>query len=136
MTGALLGTYRRLPVVLERGEGVWLVDTEGRRYLDFLAGIGVNVLGHAHPAVTAAIREQAGRLLHTSNLFLTPEGIAAADALVDRLGGGRVFFCNSGAEDVEACLKLARKRAWRAGEPDWRRMARGRLPRRDVERYR
>ncbi|HVL80764.1 MAG TPA: acetylornithine/succinylornithine family transaminase [Actinomycetota bacterium] len=115
---SLMANYRRFDVVLERGEGSWLYDTEGRRYLDWLAGIGVNVLGHAHPAVVAAIREQAGVLVHTSNLFHTPQGAAAAEAVAGRLGGGSVFFCNSGAEAVEAALKLARRRAWRAGEAD------------------
>lgn len=114
--GALLGTYARQDVVFDRGEGVWLYDEAGRRYLDLLAGIAVCVLGHAHPAVTEAIRTQAGRLLHVSNLFYTPEGIEAAAALAERLGGGKVFFCNSGAEATEAAIKLVRKGAWRRGE--------------------
>ncbi len=113
-----LPLFRRHPVEFERGEGVWLFDTEGKRYLDLLAGIAVSVLGHAHPALVRAISDQAGRVLHTTNLFHHPQGTAAAEALVARLGPGGVFFCNSGTEANEAAIKLVRKRAWRAGKHD------------------
>jgi len=103
-----MSTYNRLPVQFERGEGVWLWDSEHRQYLDALAGIAVCGLGHAHPAVTRAVCEQAGRLIHTSNLY----GIGLQERLADRLcalsGMDRVFFANSGAEANEAAIKIAR----------------------------
>lgn len=103
-----MNTYKRLPVTFTRGEGALLWDDQGRQYLDALSGIAVSNLGHAHPAVTAAICEQAGRLVHTSNLY----GIAAQEALGDVLtrmaGMDRAFFGNSGAEANEAAIKLAR----------------------------
>lgn len=103
-----MSTYNRLPVRFERGEGVWLWDSEHRQYLDALAGIAVCGLGHAHPAVTAAVCDQAGRLIHTSNLY----GIGLQADLADRLcalsGMDRTFFCNSGAEANEAAIKIAR----------------------------
>ena len=103
-------TYPPPPVTFVRGEGSYLFDADGKRYLDFLSGLAVTSLGHAHPAVRAALHEQAGTLLHVSNLFGTTVGPAVA-ATLDRLvgGGGRVFFCNSGAEANECALKLARK---------------------------
>lgn len=105
----VLGTYRRLGPVLVEGRGTEVWDTEGRRYLDFGGGIAVNALGHAHPAVVAAIREQAGRLMHISNLYYSePQGLLAK-RLVGLLGAGKVFFCNSGAEANEAQFKLARR---------------------------
>ncbi len=108
MSDALMHTYQRLPVTFAQGEGAWLTDTDGRRYLDALGGIAVCGLGHAHPAVTAAVREQAGRLVHVSNLY----GIAEQEQLGERLcqlsGMDRVFFGNSGAEANEAAIKLAR----------------------------
>ena len=103
-----MSTYNRLPVHFERGEGVWLWDSAHRQYLDALAGIAVCGLGHAHPAVTQALCEQAGRLIHTSNLY----GIGLQEQLADRLCGlsgmDRVFFANSGAEANEAAIKIAR----------------------------
>ena len=102
-------TYARLPVSFERGEGAWLWDSQGKPYLDALSGIAVCNLGHAHPAVTAALVEQAGRLLHTSNLYRIENQEALADALADASGMDNVFFCNSGAEANEAAIKLARK---------------------------
>ena len=111
-----LPLFKRLPVVFERGEGVFLYDTDGKRYLDLMAGIAVSVLGHAHPALVRAISDQAGRLLHTTNLFHHPQGAAAAEAVVGRIGPGGVYFCNSGTEANEAAIKLVRKGAWRAGE--------------------
>jgi len=105
---ALMQTYARLPVTFSHGEGVYLVDTEGRRYLDALSGISVTNLGHAHPAVTEAVQRQAGRLLHTSNLYHIAAQEALADALTAVSGMETVFFCNSGAEANEAAIKLAR----------------------------
>ena len=106
-----MATYPPPPVTFVRGEGSWLEDGDGRRYLDFVSGLGVTSLGHAHPAVAAAIAEQAGLLLHVSNLYGTTVGPEVA-ATLDRLVGGppgQVFFCNSGAEANEAAIKLARK---------------------------
>jgi acetylornithine aminotransferase len=101
-------TYARLPVTFSHGEGVYLVDTDGRRYLDALSGISVTNLGHAHPAVTEAVQRQAGRLLHTSNLYRIAAQEALADALTAVSGMETAFFCNSGAEANEAAIKLAR----------------------------
>ncbi len=105
---ALMATYKRLPVAFERGEGVYLFDTDGRRYLDALSGIAVCGLGHAHPRVTTAIAEQAGRLLHTSNLYQLPLQESLAARLTALSGMERVFFGNSGAEANEAAIKIAR----------------------------
>ena len=105
---ALMQTYARLPVTFSHGEGAYLFDTDGRRYLDALCGISVTNLGHAHPAVTAAIREQAGRLLHTSNLYHIAAQEELAAALTAVSGMETAFFCNSGAEANEAAIKLAR----------------------------
>jgi predicted acetylornithine/succinylornithine family transaminase len=106
----LMNTYPPQPVTFVRGEGTRLYDVNGKEYLDFLSGLAVTSLGHAHPAVAAAIAEQASTLLHVSNLYGTTVGPDVA-ATLDRLigGGGRVFFCNSGAEANECALKLARK---------------------------
>jgi len=109
MTSHVMPTYARLPVSFERGEGAWLWDSQGKPYLDALSGIAVCGLGHAHPAVTAAIVAQAGRLLHTSNLYRIGNQEALADALAEASGMDNVFFCNSGAEANEAAIKLARK---------------------------
>ncbi len=108
MQQALMQTYGRLPVSFQRGEGAWLWDDQGNRYLDALSGIAVCGLGHAHPAVTAAIQKQAARLLHTSNLYGIPLQEHLAAALCAHSGMGKVFFCNSGAEANEAAIKLAR----------------------------
>ena len=105
---ALMQTYARLPVTFSHGEGVYLYDTAGRRYLDALAGIAVNGLGHAHPAVTAAIREQADKLIHSSNLYRVQAQEQLADALTRVAGMDNCFFGNSGAEASEAAIKLAR----------------------------
>lgn len=108
MSESIMATYRRLPVTFERGEGAWLWDTEGKLYLDALSGIAVCGLGHAHPAVSAAICEQARQLIHTSNLYgiLLQENLG--DDLVRLAGMDRVFFANSGAEANEAAIKIAR----------------------------
>ncbi|MDX9874353.1 MAG: acetylornithine transaminase [Spongiibacteraceae bacterium] len=104
----LMSTYGRLPVMFERGEGVWLYDTEGVRYLDALSGVAVNALGHAHPAVVGAIQEQAARLIHTSNVYRIQRQEELGDLLCGLAEMERVFFCNSGAEANEAAIKLAR----------------------------
>jgi len=111
----LLPTYRRAPVAFSHGQGVWLYDLEGRRYLDFIGGIAVSVLGHAHPKLVAAIQTQAARVLHVSNLFHIPEQATLAKWLVEHSALDRVFFCNSGAEANEAAIKLARKWGRRDG---------------------
>jgi acetylornithine/N-succinyldiaminopimelate aminotransferase len=105
----LLNNYRQAPVVMSRGEGCVLWDTEGRRYLDMTAGIAVCVLGHAHPALAEAIAAQARQLVHASNLYFLENQIRFAEALMRRAFKGRAFFCNSGAEANEAALKLARR---------------------------
>ncbi len=105
----LMGTYNRYPIVLERGSGTRVWDTEGREYLDFVAGIAVCSLGHAHPHVTDAIRRQAETLVHVSNLYFIETQIRYAAFLMSHAFEGKVFFCNSGAEANEAAIKLARK---------------------------
>jgi acetylornithine/N-succinyldiaminopimelate aminotransferase len=105
-----MATYARNPVEFVRGEGTRLWDDEGNEYLDFLTGISVAQLGHCHPRVVEAVREQAGRLMHVGNLFYTEPGMRLANRLADASLGGRVFLCNSGAEAIECALKLARKR--------------------------
>jgi predicted acetylornithine/succinylornithine family transaminase len=107
---AVMGTYARNPVEFVRGEGTRLWDDEGNEYLDFLCGISVSLLGHCHPAVVAAVREQAERLIHVGNLFYTEPPMRLAARLSELSLGGKVFFTNSGAEAVECALKLARKR--------------------------
>jgi predicted acetylornithine/succinylornithine family transaminase len=109
----LLQVYRRSPVVFERGRGCRLFDADGRGYLDLIAGVGVASLGHAHPRLAAALAEQASTLLHTSNLFFHPLQGEVASKLAALSGLPRAFFCNSGTEAVEACLKFAR-RYWHA----------------------
>lgn len=109
-------TYKRPSFVLDRGEGVYVYDTEGKGYLDFLGGIAVNALGHRHLAVVQAIQEQAGRLLHVSNLYHTePQALLARDLVESTPGADQVYFCNSGTEAVEACIKFARK--WGQAHP-------------------
>jgi len=103
-------TYARLPVAFVRGSGTRLWDADGVEYLDFLAGITVSSVGHCHPAVVAAISEQAARLMHVGNLFYTEPPMRLAQRLSERSLGGKVFLANSGTEAVEAALKLARKR--------------------------
>ncbi len=105
----VLQTYRRAPVVFERGEGSWLYDVDGNAWLDLLSGIGVASLGHAHPRLAAALAEQASALLHTSNLYHHPLQSALAARLTAISGLARAFVCNSGTEAVEACLKFARR---------------------------
>lgn len=108
-------TYQRLPIALARGEGARVWDTEGREYLDALSGIAVVGLGHAHPKVTRAITEQAGAIMHSSNLYRIPAQEALGDKLAAISGMDRVFFCNSGAEANEAAIKLARLHGHKRG---------------------
>jgi acetylornithine/N-succinyldiaminopimelate aminotransferase len=111
----LMGTYARHPVEFVRGEGTRLWDAEGNEHLDFLAGISVTQIGHAHPALVEAVTDQAGRLIHVGNLYYTEPGMRLARRLSERSLGGKVFFTNSGAEANECAIKLARKRR-RGGE--------------------
>jgi acetylornithine/N-succinyldiaminopimelate aminotransferase len=106
---SVIASYARSPVEFVRGEGASLWDAEGNEYLDFLCGISVTSVGHCHPRVVAAVREQAGRLMHTSNLFYTEPAMRLAKRLSESSLGGKVYFCNSGAEAVEAAIKLVRK---------------------------
>jgi acetylornithine aminotransferase len=104
----VMNTYARLPVTFVRGEGAWLWDTEGKRYLDGLSGIAVNTLGHAHPRFTAALNEQIGKLIHCSNIYEVQGQELLADKLCSLSGMQEAFFCNSGCEANEAAIKLAR----------------------------
>lgn len=103
-----MSSYQQLPVAFERGSGVWLTDQNGQQYLDALSGIGVCVLGHAHPEIEKAIADQAGKLLHTSNLYHIPLQEALAERLTSLAGMEKVFFANSGAEANEVAIKIAR----------------------------
>ncbi|MGH7716907.1 MAG: aspartate aminotransferase family protein, partial [Vulcanimicrobiaceae bacterium] len=114
----LMKNYNRAPINFVRGEGVWLIDNHGDRYLDFVAGIAVCALGHAHPAIVGAIAAQAATLVHCSNLFHYEPAGELANKLAELSGFDRVFFCNSGTEANEAAIKLARKRASRIGQND------------------
>src|SRR6202167_793185 len=106
---SVIPSYARFPVEFVRGEGSRLWDSDGKEYLDFLCGISVTSLGHCHPRVVAAVREQVGRLMHTSNLFYTEPAMLFAERLSESSLGGKVYFSNSGAEANEAAIKLARK---------------------------
>ena len=116
----VMPTYRRASVEFVRGEGAWLWDADGKEYLDFLAGISVCSVGHCHPAVVKAVREQAGTLTHVSNLFLSEGGVRLAQRLCESSLGGKAFLCNSGTEANECAIKLARKHAHARGisEPE------------------
>jgi len=118
MTDALLANYNRAPITIVRGEGCYLYDDQGRRYLDFIAGIAVCALGHCHPWISQAVAEQARTLVHASNLYYHEPAGTLARELVSRSGLARAFFCNSGTEANEAAIKLARKRAFRKGEAE------------------
>lgn len=109
----LANTYNRYPIIVTKGEGCWLWDLEGRRYLDFLAGIAVCNLGHVRKEVLEGLTTQAGKLFHVSNLFYMEPQIKAAELLVENSFGDKVFFCNSGAEANEAAIKLARRYSWK-----------------------
>lgn len=114
----VMNTYGRLPMALVKGEGAWVWDAEGRKYLDFVAGLAVNSLGHCHPRVVAAIREQAGTLMHVSNLYWIEPQVKLAELLVENSALDKAFFCNSGAEANEGAIKLARKYARKYLGPD------------------
>ncbi|MCX7151326.1 MAG: aminotransferase class III-fold pyridoxal phosphate-dependent enzyme, partial [Proteobacteria bacterium] len=107
-TTHVMNTYNRLPVAFSHGQGVWLWDEAGKRYLDALAGIAVSGLGHNHPKLVAAIAAQAARVIHTSNLYGIPLQEALAERICALSGMDEVFFCSSGAEANEAAIKLAR----------------------------
>jgi acetylornithine/N-succinyldiaminopimelate aminotransferase len=108
---AVMETYKRLGIAPTSGRGSWLFDDEGNRYLDFIAGIATNSLGHGHPALVKAIQEQAEKLIHCSNLYEIPIQAEVAERLIEATDFDRVFFCNSGTESVEAAIKLVRKYA-------------------------
>jgi len=116
MIPSILPTYNRAPMSFVAGEGAWLIEEDGRRYLDLGAGIAVNVLGHAHPDLVAALTEQAGKLWHTSNLYGIPGQQELADRLVDATFADTVFFTNSGTEACELAVKMARKYWFEKGE--------------------
>ncbi|MFZ3265442.1 MAG: aspartate aminotransferase family protein [Terriglobales bacterium] len=111
----LLPTYNRYPVAFERGKGVFLFDFDGKKYLDFIAGLGVNALGHAHPRIVKTIREQAAKLIHVSNLYYNEYQGLLAERLCQLSGLDRVFFSNSGTEAMEGAIKLARLAGHKAG---------------------
>jgi len=115
--GYMANTYKRYPIVVTRGEGCWIWDTDGRRYLDFISGISVCNLGHSHVKVAQALKNQVARLFHVSNLFYIEEQIKAAELLVEHSFADKVFFCNSGAEAIEAAIKLVRRYSWKKYGP-------------------
>ena len=117
MITTVLPTYNRAPVSFVKGEGSWLIEADGRRFLDLGSGIAVNVLGHAHPALVAALTDQANALWHTSNLYQIPQQQALADKLVDATFADTVFFTNSGTEAAELAIKMARKYWYDKGTP-------------------
>ncbi len=117
MIPSVLPTYNRAPLAFVKGEGAWLIEADGRRFLDLGAGIAVNALGHAHPALVAALTEQANALWHVSNLYQIPAQQALADALVEATFADTVFFTNSGTEAAELAIKMARKYWYEAGTP-------------------
>ena len=118
MFPSLLPTYARAPFAFERGEGSWLETADGRRFLDLSSGIAVNALGHAHPALVAALTEQAGKLWHVSNLYQIPAQQALADRLVEATFADTVFFTNSGTEALELAVKMVRKYWHEKGQPE------------------
>ncbi|MEZ6030093.1 MAG: aminotransferase class III-fold pyridoxal phosphate-dependent enzyme [Hyphomonadaceae bacterium] len=118
MSNAVLPVYGPSPVVFERGEGVRMYDADGKPYLDFIAGIAVNSLGHCHPALVKALTEQANKLWHTSNMFRVPGQERLAQRYVDLTFADFAFFTNSGAESIEGCIKIARRYHWSKGQAD------------------
>jgi acetylornithine/N-succinyldiaminopimelate aminotransferase len=122
MMPALMPTYARADLAFDHGEGAWLVTADGRRYLDFGAGIATSSLGHAHPLLVAAIAEQASRVMHVSNLYRVPGAERLAQRLVDASFADSVFFCNSGAEANEGMVKMVRRTMAAEGQPDRTRM--------------
>lgn len=118
MFPSVLPTYTRAPLSFVKGEGSWLIEADGRRFLDLGAGIAVNALGHAHPALVKALTDQAGALWHTSNLYHIPQQTALADRLVEHTFADTVFFTNSGTEACELAVKMARKYHYDKGAPE------------------
>lgn len=118
MIASVLPTYSRAPLTFVKGEGAWLIEADGRRFLDLGAGIAVNALGHAHPALVEALTTQAGALWHTSNLYQIPQQQALADKLVEHTFADTVFFTNSGTESCELAVKMARKHFYDKGQPE------------------
>ncbi len=118
MVTSVMPTYGRIDIAFERGEGPYLFATDGRRYLDFAAGIATNSIGHAHPHLVRAISEQAARVMHVSNLYRIPEQEKLADRLVASSFADTVFFCNSGVEALEGATKVARRYHFHNGEPN------------------
>lgn len=118
MIQSVLPTYARAPLSFVKGEGTWLIEADGRRFLDLGAGIAVNSLGHAHPALVNALKDQAEQLWHTSNLYEIPQQQALADRLVEHSFADTVFFTNSGTEACELAVKMARKHFYDNGQPD------------------
>jgi acetylornithine/N-succinyldiaminopimelate aminotransferase len=118
MIPSILPTYNRAPLSFVKGEGAWLIEADGRRFLDLGAGIAVNAMGHAHPALVAALTEQAGKLWHTSNLYQIPKQQELADRLVEATFADTLFFTNSGTESCELAVKMARKFFYDAGQPE------------------
>lgn len=118
MIPALTPTYNRAPLAFERGEGAWLYTTDGRRFLDFAAGIATCSIGHAHPHMVKELREQVGRVMHVSNLFQIPQATRLAERLVANSFADSVFFCNSGAEANEGMVKFARRAQAMSGHPE------------------
>ena len=118
MIPALMPTYNRADLAFERGQGAWLFTTDGRRFLDYGSGIATSSLGHAHPHLVQAIAEQAGRVMHTSNLYRVPEAERLAARFVEATFADSVFFCNSGAEANEGLVKMIRRAQHEAGHPE------------------
>ena len=118
MIPSVLPTYNRAPLTFVKGEGAWLTEADGRRFLDLGAGIAVNALGHAHPALVAALTDQAHALWHVSNLYNIPQQQALADKLVEHTFADTVFFTNSGTESCELAVKMARKYFYDKGQPE------------------
>src|SRR5215469_11729055 len=116
----LIGNYARQPIVMDRGEGPWVWDTDGRKYLDLFAGFGGCILGHCHPALVEAATSQAHKLWHVGNTFYTEPQIELAERLNRHAFPGQAFFCHSGLEANEAAVKLARLRGSTANPPPWK----------------
>ena len=118
MNTAVMPTYGRADIAFEKGEGVYLISTDGRRFLDFGSGIAVNALGHSHPKLVQALQDQVGTLWHTSNLYHIPQQTALAELLCKTSFADLVFFGNSGRRSGEGCIKLARKYQSAVGHPE------------------
>ena len=118
MIASVLPTYSRAPLSFVKGEGSWLIEADGRRFLDLGAGIAVNALGHANPSLVEALTTQANALWHTSNLYQIPQQTALADRLVEHTFADTVFFTNSGTEACELAVKMARKYFYDKGQPE------------------